>query len=89
MYKDYFMISISVADIQKNISLLTKMTDIIEVVDKRRKIKVATIYPANHTNIVEKLAGKYKNRVKKIEDLEEAKNLAMTKAMEEKYGKFN
>jgi hypothetical protein len=34
------MISISVADIQKNISLLTKMTDIIEVVDKRRKIKV-------------------------------------------------
>ncbi len=35
------MISISVADIQKNISLLTKMTDIIEVVDKRRKIKVA------------------------------------------------
>ena len=83
------MISISVADIQKNISLLTKMTDIIAVVDKRRKIKVATIYPANHTNIVEKLAGKYKNRVKKIEDLEEAKNLAMTKAMEEKYGKFN
>ena len=83
------MISISVADIQKNISLLTKMTDIIEVVDKRRKIKVATIYPANHTNIVEKLAGKYKNRVKKIEDLEEAKNFAMTKAMEEKYGKFN
>ena len=83
------MISISVADIQKNISLLTKMTDIIEVVDKRRKIKVATIYPANHTNVVEKLAGKYKNRVKKIEDLEEAKNLAMIKAMEEKYGKFN
>lgn len=83
------MISISVADIQKNISLLTKMTDIIEVVDKRRKIKVATIYPANHTNIVEKLAGKYKNRVKKIEDLEEAKNLAMIKVMEEKYGKFN
>ena len=83
------MISISVADIQKNISLLTKMTDIIEVVDKRRKIKVATIYPANHTNVVEKLAGKYKNRVKKIEDLEKAKNLAMTKAMEEKYGKFN
>jgi hypothetical protein len=35
------------------------------------------------------LAGKYKNRVKKIEDLEEAKNLAMIKAMEEKYGKFN
>ncbi|WP_164469085.1 hypothetical protein [Aliarcobacter cryaerophilus] len=83
------MISISVADIQKNISLLTKMTDIIEVVDKRRKIKVATIYPANHTNVIEKLAGKYKNRVKKIEDLEKAKNLAMTKAMEEKYGKFN
>ena len=65
------------------------MTDIIEVVDKRRKKKVATIYPANKTNIVKKLSGKYKNRVKKIEDLEEAKNLAMTKAMEEKYGKFN
>ncbi len=31
------MISISVADIQKNISLLTKMTDIIEVVDKEER----------------------------------------------------
>ena len=83
------MITISVAEIQKNISLFTKMTDIIEVIDKRRNVKVATIYPVNQTNIVEKLAGKYKNRVKKIEDLEEAKNLAMIKAMEEKYGKFN
>ncbi len=83
------MITISVAEIQKNISLFTKMTDIIEVIDKRRNVKVATIYPVNQTNIVEKLAGKYKNRVKKVEDLEEAKKLAMFKAMEEKYGKFN
>ena len=83
------MITISVAEIQKNISLFTKMTDIIEVIDKRRNVKVATIYPVNQTNIVEKLAGKYKNRVKKVEDLEEAKKLAMLKAMEEKYGKFN
>lgn len=74
------MITISVAEIQKNISLFTKMTDIVELIDKRRNIKVATIYPANQTNTIEKLAGKYKDRVKKV---------AMFKAVKEKYGKLN
>ncbi len=45
------------------------MTDIIEVVEKRRNIKLATIYQANHTNIAEKMSGKYKIRAMTIEDL--------------------
>ena len=83
------MITISVAQIQKNISMLTKIDEVMEVVDKRRNVKVATIYPANKTNIVKTLAGKYKNRVNEAKNFEKIREIAMQKAMEEKYGKLD
>jgi len=83
------MLSIGIGEIQKNTSILSKLTEAVAIIDKRKKIIVATVYPVKQTNIVSKLAGKYKNRVTQIEDLEEVKQKAMMMAMEEKYGKFN
>ena len=83
------MLSIGIGEIQKNTSILSKLTEAVAIIDKRKKMIVATVYPVKQTNIVSKLAGKYKNRVTSIKDLEEVKQKAMMMAMEEKYGKFN
>jgi len=83
------MLSIGIGEIQKNTSILSKLTQAVAVIDKRKKEIVATIYPVKQTNVVSKLAGKYKNRVEPMEDLEEVKQKAMMIAMEEKYGQSN
>ena len=83
------MISIGIGEIQKNTSLLSKLTEAVSVVDKRKKEIVATIYPANQTNVVSSLAGKYKNRVEKCDNLSRAKTEAMMIVVKEKYGKPN
>ena len=41
------MKSVSIGDIQKNISILTKLKEPILVVDKRKNKKTAIIYPIN------------------------------------------
>ena len=84
------MNSLSIGDIQKNISLLTKQQDIFAIVDKRKNKRVAIVYPIKENSIISSLAGKYKNRVKqKNVDLQEAKEIAMYEAMREKYGLSN
>ena len=84
------MNSLSIGDIQKNISLLTKQQEPFAIIDKRKNIRVAIVYPTQKSSIVKKIAGKYKNRVKqKNIDLQEAKEIAMYEAMREKYGLSN
>ena len=80
------MESISIGEIQKNISLLTKLKEAITVIDKRKNKKVAVIYPLHEESIIDALAGKYQNRVPKVEDLEKVKKEAFAEAMREKYG---
>ena len=84
------MNSLSIGDIQKNISLLTKQQDIFAIVDKRKNKRVAIVYTIKENSIISSLAGKYKNRIKqKNVDLQEAKEIAMYEAMKEKYGLSN
>jgi hypothetical protein len=80
------MISMGVGQIQKNISILTTLTEAIRIVDKRRNKTVAIVYPASSYSSILSLAGKYKNRVQAIDDLSKAKESAMMEAMGEKYG---
>jgi ACT domain-containing protein len=80
------MHSVSIGEIQKNISLLTQLDDVLTIVDKRKNKNVAVVYPVKKSSIVTSLAGKYKDRVQKVDDLEYAKEMAMKIALEEKYG---
>jgi len=78
--------SISIGEIQKNISLLTQLSDVFMIVDKRKNRNVAIVYPIKTNSIIASMAGKYKDRVAKIEDLEKAKDEAMHEVLGEKYG---
>ena len=79
------MYSVSIGEIQKNITLITKLTEAITIVDKRKNKEVAIVYPIKKHSIIASLAGKYKDKVKKVDDLEMAKEEAMKQAMGEKY----
>ena len=79
------MYSISIGEIQKNITLITKLTEAITIVDKRKNKDVAIVYPVKKHSIIASLAGKYKDKVEKVDDLEMAKEEAMKQAMGEKY----
>jgi len=80
------MYSISIGEIQKNISLLTQLTEPLTIVDKRKNKSVATVYPIKKNSIVSSMAGKYRDRVQRVDNLEEAKEIAMSRALGEKYG---
>jgi len=83
------MNSISIGDIQKNISLLTQLTDVFAIIDKRKNQRVAIVYPIKKHSIIDSMAGKYKDRVIPCNDLEKAKDIAMMEAMGDKYGLSN
>jgi len=84
------MYSISIGDIQKNISLLTQLTDVFAIIDKRKNQRVAIVYPIKKHSIIASMAGKYKNRVTTpCDDLKKAKEMAMMEAMGDKYGLSN
>ena len=81
------MLSIGIGEIQKNTSIFTNMTEAIQIVDKRKKQVLATVYPVQRQSVVKKLSGKYKERVQKSDiSLEEIKEFSMIEAMREKYG---
>jgi hypothetical protein len=80
------MHSVSIGDIQKNITLITKLTEVITIVDKRKNQDVAIVYPIKKHSIIASLAGKYKDKVEKVDNLEMAKEEAMKQAMAEKHG---
>lgn len=57
------MRAVSIGEIQKNISILTNLTEAIEVIDGRKKERIATITPVRQTVSVRELGAKYKNRI--------------------------
>ncbi len=79
------MITVGIGEIQKNISILSKVTDVLEIVDKRKNQKIAVVYPIKKHSAIESLAGKYKGKVPPIADLDAAKESAMMEAMRAKY----
>ena len=81
------MLSIGMGEIQKNISIFTKLDDTMQIVDKRKNKILAYVYPAKTQNsIIKKLAGKYKNKAKKTKlSIDEIKQIAYKEAMREKY----
>ncbi len=89
LYKRKMMQTLSIGEIQKNISLLTKITEVFTIVDKRRNQSVAVVYPIKKSNIVASLSGKYKDRVKYIDKIEEIKEKAMIEAIRDKYDLSN
>jgi len=80
------MESVSIGEIQKNISLLTKLTEAITIIDKRKNKHVATIYPTKQHSIIDSLAGKYKGQLEKINISTSSKEEAFLESIGEKYG---
>lgn len=77
------------AEIQKNIAMLTSLKEPLQIVDKRRKRIIATVYPKLQTNNAAKLAGKYRNRIaanRRNVTFNEAREQAMVADMKAKYG---
>jgi len=80
------MQSVSIGEIQKNISLITKLKESVSVVDRRKNRVVAIITPTYEHSTVDELAGKYAHLAKNIKNLDEVKERTMIDAMREKYG---
>jgi len=81
------MLSIGIGEIQKNTSVLTNITETIQIIDKRKKRVVAMVYPVKQQSVIKKLSGKYKDRIQKSDmSLKEIKEFSMAKALREKYG---
>ena len=81
------MLSIGIGEIQKNTSIFANLTEVIQIVDKRKRKSLAMVYPVRKQSVIGNLAGKYKDRIKKTGlSMEEIKERSMMEAMEEKYG---
>jgi len=81
------MLSIGIGEIQKNTSIFTHITEVIQIVDKRKKQVLAMVYPVREQSVVKSLAGKYKNKIEHTDmSIETIKEIAMMEAMREKYG---
>ncbi len=80
------MLTVGIGEIQKNTSIFANLTEAIKIVDKRKKLSLAIVYPIKKQSIIAKLAGKYSDRIEKSTlNLEQIKEAAMTQAMEGKY----
>jgi len=86
------MRTIGIGELQKNMGILTHLTEALTIIDKRKNKEIAVVYPANHDrhNMVEEMSRKFQRRAKKrgivIENLEKAKEDAMMEAIKAKYG---
>ena len=79
------MLSIGIGEIQKNTSVFSNLTEVIQIIDKRKKQVLAMVYPVQATSVIDSLAAKYKIKSTSI-TFNEVKESAMTQAMQEKYG---
>lgn len=80
------------AEIQKNIAILTTLTEPLQIVDKRRKQIIATVYPRLAAHNAQRLAGKYRQRIPtalRAVSFEEVREAALLAAMKEKYDVAN
>ena len=82
--KGFQMLSVGIGEIQKNSSMFSNLTEVIQIIDKRKKQVLAMVYPIQTTSVIDKLAGKYKKSTTLTFD--EVKESAMTEAMQDKYG---
>ena len=76
------------SEIQKNIAILTTLTEPLQIVDKRRRLIIATVYPRLVTHNAQRLAGKYRERIPaalRTASFEQAREAALLAAMKEKY----
>ncbi len=81
------MLSIGIGEIQKNTSIFANLTEAIQIVDKRKKQILATVYPTKNQSIIKNLAGKYKYQINSTNlTLDQIKEQSISQAMEEKYG---
>lgn len=84
------MITIGLSEIQKNISIFSTLNEPLKIVDKRKKITLAIVYPVNKAGKLKELAGKFEKRIDptlKNIPIQEAKDKAYEKAMKEKYAR--
>ncbi len=80
------MISIGIGELQKNISIFTNLTGVLQIVDKRKKRVLAMVYPVQKQSMVDKLAGKYKGKISSTnKTFEQIREESMMKAMEDQY----
>ena len=81
------MQTIGIGELQKNMGILTHLTEALTIIDKRKNKEVAIVYPIEERSTTDMLFSKYRKKSKiKIDDLEKAKEEAMMMAMKEKYG---
>lgn len=80
---------VGLAEIQKNVAILTTLTEPLQIVDKRHRQVIATVYPKIVTHNARRLAGKYCDRMAPaLRDIpfEEACESSMLSVIKEKYG---
>jgi len=81
------MLSIGIGEIQKNTSIFTNLTEVIQIVDKRKKQILAMVYPMKNQSIIDDLSGKYKDRIQTTDlSLNDIKEESMMLALGDKYG---
>ena len=87
------MQTIGIGELQKNMGILTHLTEALTIIDKRKNKEIAVVYPARDVeepNIIEQMSAKFQKRAKErgivIKDLDAIKEDAMMEAMKEKYG---
>jgi len=57
------MRAVSIGEIQKNISILTNLTEPLDVINGRKKEHIVIITPVRQNISVKELGAKYKNRI--------------------------
>ncbi len=85
------MQTISIGELQKNVGILSHLTEPLSIIDKRKNEEVAVAYPSEkkRVSVVDALAGKYSQYAKNVDGskrFKEIKEEAMMMAMKEKYG---
>jgi len=87
------MQTIGIGELQRNMGILTRLTEPMTIVDKRKNKTVAIVTPpigSHEDNIIEQMSRELqeKSRLRRIviDNLEKAKEEAMEMAMREKYG---
>jgi len=86
------MRTIGIGELQKNMGILTHLTEALTIVDKRKNKEIAVVYPVNNDkhNMIGEMSRKFRKKSKErgivIEDLDKAKEDAIMESMKEKYG---
>jgi hypothetical protein len=89
------MKTVGIADIQRNISLLSKAKEPFRIVNKRNNEEVARVYPTQKKkkkSVVSDLAGKYAHLIpeeKRNVPFEKVREIAMNEALKDKYGRLH